>query len=317
MSFTNKIVDKVYVINLEKDSERLETISSSLNKQNIEFKRFNGILGSTVSNDSRVTKACNSFCTDGMKGCALSHRSVWENMIENDYKHVMILEDDAHIKPSFDTDIQFLWDSVPEDFDILYLGSHFYCGDSSTYNKITTAAFSKNVKEVTSRVYQVEGCGGFHAYIISQSCAKKFIEEKIAFHIDIEVMKYIKNSSLKAYAYQPVLITSGNNLSNLSSTYPPLLTSVISKIVITNQLDSNNKSLDFFMNEYIGKISDLEINPLMITVFILSFLIPLKFYFLLYVWLLAEFIISKDLKHTFHYIIITSIPFFIKKTLFN
>lgn len=316
MSFTNKIVDKVYVINLEKDTERLETISSSLNRQNIEFKRFNGVLGSTVGEDSRVTKACNSFCTDGMKGCALSHRSIWENMIENDYKYIMILEDDAHIKSSFDTDLQLLWDDVPEDFDILYLGSHFYCGDTSLYNKITTAAFMKNVQELSSQVYKVEGCGGFHAYIISQSCAKKFIEEKITFHIDIDVMKYIKDNNLKAYAYQPVLVTSGNNVSNLSSSYPPLLTSVISKIVITNQSNSN-KSLDFFMNEYIGKISHLEINPLMITVFILSFLIPLKFYFLLYLWLLAEFLISKDLKHTFHYIIVISIPFFIKKTLLN
>ena len=317
MSFTNKIVDKVYVINLEKDSERLETITTSLNEQNIEFQRFNAVLGSTVGEDSRVTKACNSFCTDGMKGCAISHRSIWENMIENNYKYIMILEDDAHIKSSFDIDLQLLWDDVPEDFDILYLGSHFYCGDTSLYNTITTAAFSKKVNEVSSNVYQVEGCGGFHAYIISQSCAKKFIDEKISFHIDIEVMKYIKDNNLKAYAYQPVLVTSGNNVSNLSSSYPPLLTSLISKIVITDQSNSNNKSLDFFMNEYIGKIGDLEINPLMITVFILSFLIPLKFYFLIYLWLLTEFLLSNDLKHTFHYIIIKSIPFFIKKTLFN
>ena len=91
MSFTNKIVDKVYVINLEKDTERLETITTSLVSQNIEFQRFNAILGSTLKEDSRITKPCNIFCTDGMKGCALSHRTLWENIVENDYKYSMIL----------------------------------------------------------------------------------------------------------------------------------------------------------------------------------------------------------------------------------
>lgn len=311
MSFTNKIVDKVYVINLEKDTERLETITTSLVSQNIEFQRFNAILGSTLKEDSRITKPCNIFCTDGMKGCALSHRTLWENIVENDYKYSMILEDDSHINSSFDIDLQLLWANIPEDFDILYLGSHFFCGDTSLYNRITTAAFQKNIKEINSGLYQVQGCGGFHAYIISQNCAKKFIEENIKFHIDIEAMSYIKKYNLKAYAYQPVLVTSGNNESNLSSSFPPLLTSLISKILITNQRE--NKSLNFFLNEYIGTLGPIEINPLMIIVFILSFLIPLKFYFFVYIWLLSEFILSSDLKHTFHYIIITSIPFFIKK----
>ena len=223
----------------------------------------------------------------------------------------MILEDDSHINSSFDIDLQLLWANIPEDFDILYLGSHFFCGDTSLYNRITTAAFQKNIKEINSGLYQVQGCGGFHAYIISQNCAKKFIEENIKFHIDIEAMSYIKKYNLKAYAYQPVLVTSGNNESNLSSSFPPLLTSLISKILITNQRE--NKSLNFFLNEYIGTLGPIEINPLMIIVFILSFLIPLKFYFFVYIWLLSEFILSSDLKHTFHYIIITSIPFFIKK----
>jgi len=315
MSFTNKIVDKVYVINLDKDNKRLETITTSLDNQNIEFQRFDAILGSTVTEDSRITKPCNIFCTDGMKGCALSHRTVWETMIENNYEYIMVLEDDSHINTSFDTDLQLLWSNIPEDFDILYLGSHFYCGDTSLYNRITTAAFQKNVQEINSGLYQVEGCGGFHAYIISLECAKKFVEQSIRFHIDIDAMTYIKENNLKAYAYQPVLVTSGNNESNLSSSYPPLLTSLISKIVITNQRE--NKSFDFFLNEYIGKLGPIEINPLMITVFVLSFLLPLKYYFFLYLWLLSEFIISSDLKHTFHYIIIISIPFIIKKTLFN
>ena len=315
MAFINRVCDKVFVINMEKDKGRLETFDNCMKENKIAYERFNGIDGSKVRRDERLTEYCNTFCTDGMKGCALSHRTVWETMIENDYQYIMVLEDDSHINSSFDINLQLLWDNIPEDFDILYLGSHFYCGDTSLYNRITTAAFKKNVQEINSGLYEVEGCGGFHAYIISRECAKKFVEQSIAFHIDIDAMTYIKENNLKAYAYQPVLVTSGNNESNLSSSYPPLLTSLISKVVITNQRE--NKSLDFFLNAYIGKLGPIEINPLMIIIFVFSFLMPLKYYFFIYLWLLTEFILSSDLKHTFHYIILISISFLIKKTFFN
>ena len=51
MSFLNSIVDKVYVINLDKDIKKLESIRKVLEEQHIVFERFNAIDGNTVALD--------------------------------------------------------------------------------------------------------------------------------------------------------------------------------------------------------------------------------------------------------------------------
>ena len=148
MSFINKIVDKVYVINLEKDSERLESITTQLKAQNIEFERFEAIDGASIKNDLRLTTHCSSNCPDGLKGCAISHRTLWETMIEKDYKNILIFEDDAILNSNLDSELQLSWNEIPNDFDILYLGSTFYCGDTSLYNQLVTKLTNRRIEKV-------------------------------------------------------------------------------------------------------------------------------------------------------------------------
>jgi GR25 family glycosyltransferase involved in LPS biosynthesis len=124
MSFINRVCDKVYVINLEKEKERLESFDKQMKKNKINYERFNAVQGSNVLKDDRLTDYCNTFCTNGMKGCALSHRTIWDTMIKNGYRNVMICEDDAMIPESFDTKFQIVYYQIPKDYDILYLGLH-------------------------------------------------------------------------------------------------------------------------------------------------------------------------------------------------
>ena len=136
MSFINRICDKVYVINLEKEKERLNAFDTQMSKNRIKYERFNAIVGSKVLNDERLTDYCNTFCTDGMKGCALSHRSIWEDVVKKGYQNVLICEDDAMISDSFDRDFQNSYYHIPKDYDVLYLGCLFGCKDESFLNKV-------------------------------------------------------------------------------------------------------------------------------------------------------------------------------------
>jgi len=47
-SFVNKICDKVFVINLKKDTERMESITTQLKAQNIDFERFEAYDGNDI-----------------------------------------------------------------------------------------------------------------------------------------------------------------------------------------------------------------------------------------------------------------------------
>jgi GR25 family glycosyltransferase involved in LPS biosynthesis len=306
MSYLNNIVDKVYVINLDKDKERLESVTTQLNSEKIKFERFPAINGSTIQKDSRLTEFCNSFCTNGVKGCALSHRTIWENLVKNEYEAVCIFEDDVILNEDFNNHLQLLWGSIPNDYDIVYLGNHFYCGDTSTYNQFTTKLFNVKNTEHSVGVLKVAGCGGFHGYIISKKGALKLLKSQTNFHIDIDIMQ----QGLDAYAFHPVLVESGDNKSNLSSNFPPIISSLLSKIPVTNQ--KCHKSLTFILNENLIQVGTIPINALMIIIFVIGLLFPINYYYMLFIWLLIEFLFSFDITNALIYLIIVSSPFLIK-----
>jgi glycosyl transferase family 25 len=313
MSFINKIVDKVYVINLEKDKERLEYITTQLKAQDIEFERFEAVDGTKIKDDIRLTSQCNTTCPDGLKGCAISHRTLWETMIEKDYKNILILEDDAILNSNLNSELQLSWNEVPNDFDILYLGSTFYCGDTSSYNKIVTKLTNRKIENISENILKTEGCGGLYGYIISQSGARNLTKEPIGFHVDDFINGQVQKYSLNAYAFHPVLIEANNKKSNLSQYYPPFLSSILSNIHITDQ--KNNQSLNWLVKESFLQVGSLPICSLMFLVFAVCFFIPLKYYFLVYMWLLVELFISKDIKNTLVYFFIIVIPYIIKLSL--
>lgn len=310
MSFLNSIVDKVYVINLKKDSKKLESVTKELNKQDIVFERFDAIDGNTIKNDSRITSFCNSFCPNGVKGCALSHRTIWENALKEGYETVAILEDDIIFNENFNTTLQLNYHSIPNDFDIIFLGSAFQCGDTSIYNKFLESVLNINNKKINENILKVSGCAGIYAYIISKKCMEEFVKEKINFHIDQEMLSHIRKLNLKTYAFQPTIIETYIENSNLSSNFPLLLNSLLSNIKLTNQ----NKSitLSWGLSEANYQIGKFKLTYLLGIIFILCLVIPLKYYYILYIWLILEFIASFDFTNSLFYGIIISIPFFIK-----
>jgi glycosyl transferase family 25 len=303
MSFTNHVVDEVVVINLKKDTQKLESITKQLEKQNIVFERFDAINGKTLDNKDEFTPFCNNFCSSGLKGCALSHYNVWKNCITKGYDSIMVLEDDAIFIDNFDEKFQSIYNSIPKDYDIIYLGSLFYCDPTQTFNRLWGY---KNTK-INENVLQVEGCAGTHAYIITRKCIEKIINEKLYFHIDSNLMDFVKKYNLTVYAVTPMLIKQDQNNSNISSKDPILLNNIFNKIPLTN-----DTSLGWYINETGFNIGSVSICSLMFIILLFGFLIPLRYYFILYIWLSIEYIYSKNLKSTFVYGTILSIPFFIK-----
>jgi len=153
----------------------------------------------------------------------------------------------------------------------------------------------------------VEGCAGLHGYIISQNCIQKIINEKVNFHIDSNLMDWIHKYNLKAYAFNPSIVKQNVDNSNLSNKYPYVLNSIIHNIPVTNDI-----KLDWLLNEVGYQYGFIKLCSLMLFVAIICFFIPLKYYYLVYLWLLLEFLFSFHLVDTLVYTIIVSAVFFIK-----
>ena len=96
---------KIFVINLERDKEKLAFVRRQMDALGLAFDREPAVDGRSLSEDAR-REAVNGFawwCAVGRPiqpaeiGCALSHYSIYERIAES----VCILEDDVELSPEF------------------------------------------------------------------------------------------------------------------------------------------------------------------------------------------------------------------------
>jgi hypothetical protein len=297
MSYVNQVVDKVYLINLDRDTERLKKMTEQLTKLNIEFTRFPAVLGSEVKTSSHLTELCLKYCTDGIKGCALSHKTIWEDMITNNYEHVLVLEDDAIFADDFEHMFKTGWDQVPKDFDVWYLGCNFKCTDTKAIPLLYNRVLGHTPIPVDTHIQRVYGSVGTHGYVISNKCARTFKHLPIYTHIDAQMTIWLDKYSLNAYSVKPLIVNTSQQLedsgSNLAESYPYLLNNVLRQVPF-----SDTVSLDWGASENFAKIGGHNVNATIFVMIIIVFLTYPKYYFLFALWLLAEYIYSKDAKNT-------------------
>ena len=89
----NNFIENIYVINMDKDTERLNNIYKECNKNNIKFERFTGVDASKLSikeKNNYVTKFCQNFCTNSMIGCGISHIKIYEDVIKKNYNNFFL-----------------------------------------------------------------------------------------------------------------------------------------------------------------------------------------------------------------------------------
>jgi GR25 family glycosyltransferase involved in LPS biosynthesis len=292
MSYINTLVDKVYVINLDKDVERLKTIDASLRKQGISYERISATLGSEVNNDKRLTTMCNMFCTDGIKGCAISHHRAWEDMKKNGYARILVFEDDALIPDDFDKKVREVMYNLPSEYEIVFLGCRFFCSNEGTVENIGHTLMGTTPQQVTEKIHKVNGSLGAHATIYSLPFVEKIINEPIETHIDIQIQRWIKKYNTKAYGITPELVNTSEPLasSNLSDKFPPLLNSALSRFQVTK-----NVPLSWALSENQFKLGLFNVNLYNILFFLLAAIFPLWIGCMLLLWVLIETGVSYDI----------------------
>lgn len=296
MSIVNRVVDKVYVINLDTEQERMNRVHAQLLSNSIEYKRFSAIVGKKVENSKYLSSTCNRFCTDGIRGCALSHRAIWEDMILNNYQSVLILEDDIDIVPDFNEKFKSAWDHVPKDFDVLWVGCKFICEESPVGDFLTTTGITHKSEKINENILKTQGSVGAHAYILTRRCAEKFLSKTIQWHIDAEMQKWVKEDQLKSYAMSALPIQTRSDAatsSTLSEKYPKLLNSLLDRIPI-----SKTDTMSWIIGENHYKVMGHNWNVLSLLLIFGMLFTPVRYLWVWALWIGAEFIASFDTKNT-------------------
>ncbi|MCB4435514.1 glycosyltransferase family 25 protein [Alteromonas sp. McT4-15] len=95
----------IFVINLATSPERWESASSRLKALNLKAERFDAVLGKALTSEEVESfydaeanrKYHHRNLTAGEIGCYISHRNVWQKMIDENIARCLILEDDLTI----------------------------------------------------------------------------------------------------------------------------------------------------------------------------------------------------------------------------
>jgi GR25 family glycosyltransferase involved in LPS biosynthesis len=307
----NSLVDKVFVINLDKDKDRLEKINRALTGQGISYERIPGVLGSQISSDPKLSTLCNWFCTDGIKGCALSHHRAWELMVERGYSRILVFEDDAVIPGNFDEKVRHIMGRLPDDYEIVYLGCRYYCSNTKLTEKFGHHVMDSAPKPFNEEIVKVSGSLGSHATLYTRTAIEKIIHEPITTHIDLQIQQWIRSKKIQTYGVHPEIVgTTPNNLgSNLADTFPPLANKILDTVEITN-----NTPLGWSMSENFMKLGPFNVNGYIVGVIVLGLFLPWYLSIFLFAWILLETMTSKDIWNGFRFTVFLTTAITLRET---
>ncbi len=193
----------VYVINLERNPDRLDFISKRLESLGIDFQRVDAVDGYALSDNFIEEFRQNSKRPTGWKegqiGCFLSHRKAWQQIVDGKEEYGIVFEDDLHIADSLKSVISNLnW--IPEDADVVRL--------ENTINWVKLKKVGTVDNRDVSLVKNDSWCAG--AYIIPKATAVFLLAQDPKIWLPADTYIFAKSLSevarnLHIYQVNPVL----------------------------------------------------------------------------------------------------------------
>jgi glycosyl transferase family 25 len=109
---------KVFVVNLDRDTERLAHMQALLGGMGIAYERIAAVDGRMLT--AEVRAAASPELSPGEIGCLMSHRAAWERIAAGSERYALILEDDIHASRIMGAFAQSdAW--IPPDADVVTL----------------------------------------------------------------------------------------------------------------------------------------------------------------------------------------------------
>lgn len=202
-------IDKTYMINLDSRPDRLESFVKV--HPDITFTRSPAVYGKTLQMSKTLYELCkhNTFqWKKSVIGCALSHISVWNKIVQGDATYTLIIEDDVRFNQGWFNYVK----DIPDDAELVYLG-----GVLPANRQVLPHALEK-VNEYWSRIkpnqfFSKDPLPLFHfcaySYLLTKRGAQKLLDylehsvDKLCIPVDhlighpvIGLTKYVANNLL-------------------------------------------------------------------------------------------------------------------------
>jgi glycosyl transferase, family 25 len=211
---------KSYLINLDKDRDRLEFFSKNFSRLGLTFERVAAIDGRLYSEQEHhafeiqrprnYNRQRHKPWLRGQMGCFLSHMEVWRRIAEGKENFCAVFEDDEHISDDL-RNLLFDDQWIPPEADVIRL-------ETST-NRVRLSA--RPILTYLGRsVYKVKStswCAG--AYLISRDTARALVALDKKYHEPADVILYNFEESviaptLNILQFNPALCTQDKHLAS-------------------------------------------------------------------------------------------------------
>lgn len=230
----NQYFDKIYVITLQRAADRHQHIAREL--KGLKYELFYGKDKNTftvtdlqqqgVYNEAMARRhhRFGKPMPPGMIGCSWSHRLVYEDVIQQGYQKVLVLEDDVLIDKHFISLLPQVLTEIPPDWELVYFG-YAYNEQPPKNAKVKKAFYHllhtlgrfkfshKTIsnlypKKVSEHIYTAGYHDCTHAYAITNIAAQKLytLQQPISFFPDNLLAHAVTNELVKGYIVVPRLI---------------------------------------------------------------------------------------------------------------
>ena len=207
-NFINEIVDKIYIINMDKDKSRMNVLDKKMKKLGLEYQRIPGVDGKKIYPKYKNK----TTLRPGQLGCLLSHLHILEDAIKNKYDNILVLEDDILFHNNFHHEFKKKYNKLVKNekkYDIIYLGCSQSLGGPGHWNKT----------RMKDEYYENMKSDGTFAMLINKNIFNDIINyaKNLKFPIDTSIDKNILcKDKYRTFTLFPHIITS--NVGLLSNT---------------------------------------------------------------------------------------------------
>lgn len=235
MHFLNNYYDKIYVLSLPRLTDRIEHVKKEL--EGLKFEIFWGVDKNEISLQELIDQKIfnkeqfKSFYKSpaeihiGMLCCSLGHVNIYKDIIKNNYKRVLILEDDCLLLKENIAMIPQIHSELPSDWELFYLG----------YEKNEEYGFKQKLKRFVYRLLKTHAklhisrkmfkyyypkyvsqhiaIAGFHdcthAYAVTLEGAKKLLTKQTPVYLNADNLLsfMVTNKKIKGYICRPKLFS--------------------------------------------------------------------------------------------------------------
>lgn len=203
----------VFLINLARNKDRLNSSASKLSESGVCFKRIDAIDGRKLQYSSKAicySEDCNKFnyykkMNLGEIGCYESHRKVWKEIISKDLDFALILEDDFNIIGEVGKLVTFL-EKLTTPWDYIKLAEGKRVRKEATVESISGYRLVRYEKVPS----------GTWAQAVSIDGAKKLLGNSSEYGRPVDVdIQHFWESKLRVYGVKPYTFEPSDTISEI------------------------------------------------------------------------------------------------------